>query len=347
LRTLPAILAADMNFPLPRRRFLKTAFCSSAALALNLRPRMVSAAEQPGDLHLLMIGDFGSGAPAQSAVAGGMKTYLERQRIKPEWLLLLGDNFYKNTKLGGGLSAARWKSGFENMYPASVFNCPCPAVLGNHDYHDTKEGEKMQLAYAKAGGTRWTMPAKWYRMELRDVATFLFIDTNLRSVSSKAEAGEADPDKKVKPSLTAAEEEAQWKWLRGQLATKRAPFTFVAGHHPVYSNGKHGGSKELVGKLAPMLQAAGVHFYLCGHDHDLQHLELAGQKTTFVLSGGGGARARELKNKTREMPFGTAVNGFSHLQINAQRAVVRHLDANGKQYHALEKTVDHAWKVVS
>ena len=293
-----------------------------------------------------MIGDFGSGGPAQSAVAGGMKTYLERQRIKPEWLLLLGDNFYKNSKLGGGLSAERWKSGFEEMYPASVFDCPCPTVLGNHDYHDTVDGQKMQLAYAAAGGTRWTLPAKWYRKELRDVATFLFLDTNLRSVSGKADPEDKSVDKKLKPSLTAEEEVAQWTWLREQLASKRAPFTIVVGHHPVYSNGVHGDSRELVEKLAPMLQTAGVQLYLCGHDHDLQHLELAGQKTSFVLSGGGGARARELKNTTRQMPFGTAVNGFSHLQINAQRAVVRHLDANGKQYHALEKSVDHAWKVL-
>ena len=335
-----------MNLTLPRRRFLQTVFCSSAALALNLRPRTLLAAPEPGDLHLLMIGDFGSGGPAQSAVAGGMKTYLERQRIKPEWLLLLGDNFYKNSKLGGGLSPERWKSGFEEMYPASVFDCPCPTVLGNHDYHDTVDGQKMQLAYAAAGGTRWTLPAKWYRKELRDVATFLFLDTNLRSVSGKADPEDKSVDKKLKPSLTAEEEVAQWTWLREQLASKRAPFTIVVGHHPVYSNGVHGDSRELVEKLAPMLQAAGVQLYLCGHDHDLQHLELAGQKTSFVLSGGGGARARELKNTTRQMPFGTAVNGFSHLQINAQRAVVRHLDANGKQYHALEKSVDHAWKVL-
>jgi hypothetical protein len=330
-----------MNPTLPRRRFLQTVFCSSAALALNLRPRSLLAAAEPGDRHLLMIGDFGSGGEPQAAVARGMARYAAQLGIKPEWLLLLGDNFYKNTKLGGGLSPARWLSGFEAMYPASAFAGPCPAVLGNHDYHDTKGGEAMQLAYAKAGGTRWTMPAKWYRMELGSVATFLFIDTNLRRVSGGVDP--KDPEKTLKASLTAEEEAAQWQWLREQLASKRAAFTVVAGHHPVYSNGSHGDSKELVEKLAPMLQRAGVQLYLCGHDHDLQHLELAGQSTSFVLSGGGGARVRELKNKDRAMPFGRPVHGFSHLQINAQRAVVRHIDANGKQIHAFAKSVDHAW----
>ncbi len=332
-----------MSFTLPRRRFLQTVFCSSAALALNLRPSSLFAAAEPGDLHLLMIGDFGSGEAPQTAVANSLRRYAEMLGARPEWLLLLGDNFYRNSKLGGGLSAARWQSGFEEMYPASSFPGACPAVLGNHDYHDTVGGQEMQLAYARAGGTRWTLPGKWYRLELRNVATFLFLDTNLRSVSGKADL--KDPTQKLKPSLTAEEEAAQWNWLAEQLASKRAPFTVVVGHHPVYSNGVHGDSKELVEKLAPMLQAAGVHLYLCGHDHDLQHLELEGLKTTFVLSGGGGARARELKNAARKMPFGTAVNGFSHLQINPQRALLRHLDANGKQIHAFTKNVDHTWSV--
>jgi hypothetical protein len=327
---------------LSRRRLLKTIFCSSAGLALNLRPQTLLAAER-SDLHLLMIGDFGSQQPSQTAVAKGMKAYVERLKFKPEMLLLLGDNFY--SKMEGGLRSPRWQTGFEDMYPASSFPGKCPAVLGNHDYHDNAGGEQVQLAYARQGGTRWTMPAKWYREDLGGLATFLFLDTNLRSVSGSSK----NKDGKVvkKNSLTADEETLQWAWLKEQLASKRGTYTIVAGHHPVYSNGSHGDTNELVEKLSPQFQAAGVHLYLCGHDHDLQHLELEGLKTSHVLSGGGGARVRELKNKDRKMPFGTPVYGFSHLQINPERMLLRHVDANGKQIHAFEKSVDHAMKIVS
>lgn len=328
-----------MSRNLTRRRLLKTVFCSSAALSLNLRSSIVQAAEGD-DTHLFMIGDFGSMEPPQEAVAKGMKGYIERLHLKPEWLLLLGDNFYK--PMPGGLKSERWKTGFEDMYPASTFPGLCPAVLGNHDYHDNLGGEKVQLAYAAQGGTRWTMPAKWYRKDLGQLATFLFLDTNVRSVSGSAKNKDGTTIKK--PCLTAEEETAQWSWLKGELARPRGTYTIVVGHHPVYSNGLHGDSKELVKTLAPQLQDAGVHLYLCGHDHDLQHLELEGLKTSFVLSGGGGARVRELPNKTRKMPFGTAVYGFSHLQINPQRLIVRHLDANAKQIHAFEKSVTYAWK---
>ena len=329
---------------LSRRRALKTLFCSSAALAMNVRPQQASAAEATGLAEFLMIGDFGSNQAPQWAVAKGMSKYVADHGIQPEALLLIGDNFY--SKMEGGLKSERWKTGFEDAYPKSVFDCPCPTVLGNHDYHDNAGGEKVQLAYAAQGGTRWHMPAKWYRMDLggKDkLVTFLFLDTNLRSISGKP--AEKDKVKKPRASLTEAEEQAQWAWLKEELAKPRAAFTVVVGHHPVYSNGSHGDSKELVKTLAPMMEAAGVHLYLCGHDHDLQHLQMEGSRTSYVLSGGGGARVRELKNKERKEPYGQPIYGFSRLSVHADKLVVQHVDANGKQLHRFEKGKDFSWKV--
>lgn len=328
-----------------RRRALKTVFCSSAALALNLKPGVVQAAEQ-GELNFMLIGDFGSNQPPQQAVANGMAAYVKKHALKPDALLLVGDNFY--SKMEGGLKSERWKTGFEDMYPSDVFPGPCPAVLGNHDYHDNAGGEKTQLGYAKQGGTRWTMPNKWYRMDFpsagNPLVTFLFIDTNLPAVSGGPNP--KDKEKKPKASLTPAEEQEQWTWLKGELAKPRAAFTVVMGHHPVYSNGSHGDTKALVAQLDPLLQENGVHLYLCGHDHDLQHLELEGRKTSHVLSGGGGARVRELKNKDRKEPYGMAVYGFTHLRVGRERMVVSHFDANGKGLHSFEKRTDFTWKAL-
>lgn len=325
-----------------RRRVLRTVFCSSAMLGLNVNRDAVLAADAKAadDLHWLMIGDFGSMEPAQSAVAGGMKAYAQTLGAKPQGLLLLGDNFYKKTDKWS-VKSGRWKTGFEDMYPKDAFDCPCPAVLGNHDYHDNIGGEQVQLAYAKQGGTRWLMPAKWYRHDT-PLITFLCLDTNLRSIS-----GGKQKDGTPKNSLTEAEEKEQMAWFKDELSKPRTtPWLIVVGHHPVYSNGSHGDSKELVSTCAPLMQAHGVHLYLCGHDHDLQHLELEGLKTSFVLSGGGGARVRELKNKDRKMPYGNAIYGFTHLQANKDRLVIRHFDANRNPVHAFEKRADYSFKVV-
>jgi len=306
---------------------------------LNLRPHQVLAEETAGkDRHFLVIGDYGSDEAPQTAVAQGMTHYARKLALKPDGLFLLGDNFYSQGL--DRVDSLRWRTGFEAMYPADVFPGACYAILGNHDYHDNKGGERAQLAYAKRGGTRWTMPHKWYRQEFGDLITLLALDTNLRSLS-----GTIHPKIKIpQASLSATEEAEQWAWLEAELAKPRGRFTVVAGHHPVYSNGMHGDSKELVEKLAPMLQRHGVHLYLCGHDHDLQHLEFEGQKTSFVISGGGGARIREAKNLERKTPYFNAVYGFSHLQANADRLLLRHLDANGNQIHSLEKKPDFSWK---
>ena len=322
-----------------RRRVLRTLFCSSAALALNVHRQLLSAAEaatEPGDRHWLMIGDFGSQLPAQTAVAGAMKTYLARLGIRPEALLLLGDNFYK--EMPGGLESPRWRTGFEDMYPADAFPGPCPAILGNHDYGDNPNGDRIQLDYAQKKGTRWTMPHKWYRMDFpvaRPLVTFLFLDTNTPAVRGV----DKDPGKS-RAALSPEEAAAQWAWLDAEFAKPdRAPWTIVAGHHPVYSNGHHGDTKDIVEKLAPRLQRHRVPLYLCGHDHDQQHLELEGTATSFVLSGCGGARVRPME-RTDRGPYANPVYGFTHLQVSSRRLLLRHIDANGNQLHAFSKTPD-------
>src|SRR3954470_20933580 len=111
----PSVPSTPENWS--RRRVLRTVFCSSAMLGLNVN-RSASAAGPvaAGDQHWLMIGDFGSQEPAQSAVAGGMKAYVPTLGGKLSGLLLLGDNFYKKTE-GWSPTSARWKTGFEEMYP--------------------------------------------------------------------------------------------------------------------------------------------------------------------------------------------------------------------------------------
>ena len=327
--------------PLHRRQFLQRSFAFSAAVALGV-DAVRSFASNPAKEHaaaaddtmFLAIGDFGSNNKEQRAVASAMRKHLEDIERKPSGLLLVGDNFYG--KMTGGVKSDRWRTGFELMYDAATFPGPCWAVLGNHDYNDNKGGELTQLAYAEANpGTRWTMPAKWYRVDyptVNPVVTMLFLDSNVGSlVSIDQKTGE------VKPSSKAKEATAQLKWFKEELAKPRAAFTMVVAHHPLYSNGNHGDSKSLVAAWDGLLREHKVPFYLCGHDHDMQHLEFEGHPTSFLLSGGGGARTRTLK-KTDRGPFGQPIYGFTQFQFSAERAIVQHIDANRKLLHRFSKT---------
>ena len=324
-----------------RRRAIKTLFCSSAAMALNLRGGTAFSEVQPkGGLNLLAIGDFGTGSTDQKSVAQAMQTFVTKNQFTPDALLMIGDNFYGPVKEGFTADSKRWKSDIEDMYPAPAFPGPLYPVLGNHDYHDNEGGEKAQLDYAKKPGGRWTLPSKWYRKDLggtEPLLTMICLDSNLPAVSG---TGKDKKTGKPRRSLTAEESAAQIDWLKAELATPRAAFTLVMGHHPLYSNGDHGDTPALVTAWEPLFQQHQVHAYLCGHDHDLQHLELEGKFTSHVLSGGGGAKTRKLEQVGRTMPYGKDVHGFTHIRVQSDALIFAHHAVDGSVLHQFTKRRD-------
>lgn len=321
-----------------RRRALKTLFCSSVALSLNLRHQ--AHADLAADAtHLLAIGDFGTGGQDQRTVAAAMRSFVEKENISPAGMWFIGDNMYGPTKGGFSADCFRWKEEIEDMYPATVFPGPQWAVLGNHDYHDNDKGEEAQLAYSKKPGVRWHMPNKWYRVDLggaKPLVTFLALDTNFPKISGgiKKKTG------KVMTHMGEEAEAAQLEWLKAELAKPRAPFTVVVGHHPLYSNGSHRDTKLLIEQWGDLFQQHKVHAYLCGHDHDMQHLELEGKFTSFILSGGGGARIRKLVNAVRKIPYGKDIHGFTHIQIQPDSLTFTHRGVDGSVLHRFAKKQD-------
>jgi hypothetical protein len=331
-------MISDSNFS--RRRAIKTLFYSSAVMALNLRGGAALGEVKKGGLNFLAIGDFGTGSTDQKSVAQAMQTFVVKSHIKPEALLLIGDNFYGPVKGGFSAESKRWKSDIEEMYPVSVFPGPLYPVLGNHDYHDNEGGETAQLAYAKKLGGRWTLPAKWYRLDLggvKPLLTLICLDSNLPTVSG---TGKNKRTGKPRASLTANEAAEQLEWLKAELAKPRAPFTLVMGHHPLYSNGDHGDTKALLKDWEPLFEEHQVHAYLCGHDHDLQHLEMDGKFTSHILSGGGGARTRKLENPKRTMPYGKDIHGFTHIHVDAEGLTFTHHGVDGGVLHQFTKRRD-------
>lgn len=313
--------------PSSRRRFLRQTFAFSA-LSSAAWPSHSTAAPSADAQHFLAIGDWGSegSLDRQRSVARAMQDYTGQHGLRTDALLLLGDNFYGPFE--GGVNSPRWRRQFEDMYPRAAFDCPCYAMLGNHDYHEEPVSKPDdQLAYAAKGGTRWTMPAKWYRFDI-PLATFLVLDSNYR----KPEKG--------KGGLSEEEKATQMAWLKAELARPRAtPFLIVLAHHPLYSNGKHGDSSTLIKAWEPLFRQHGVHLYLCGHDHDMQHLELDSHPTSFVISGAGGTSLTDIEQDTKKRgPFAQKVQGFTHLEITPQALTMRHVSTDGKVLHAFSKT---------
>lgn len=325
--------AMNHGFSQKRRHFLLTlGFSAAALLAQGTLPRAWAQATRQNE-HLFLFGDWGAiDAEPQQHVSATMASYARQQRIQPAALVLLGDNFYG--RLDEGIQSPRWETQFEQMYPKADFPGPCYALLGNHDYNVEPAGKaEAQLGYAMAHpGTRWTMPAKWYRFDFPKVnpmVTFIMLDSNYQKPTLE------------KLSLTAEERSAQAEWLRAELAKPRtAPFLVVCGHHPLYSNA--GDSKALLTEWDGLFREHQVHAYFCGHIHDLEHLEFAGHPTSFVVSGGGGTTLRKTQDEksTAKNEFSQGIHGFTHLEMNPDQLIIRHLGVNGVQIHAFSKHRD-------
>jgi tartrate-resistant acid phosphatase type 5 len=334
------------NDPFTRRRFLRQSFAFSALASLGSLPSLAAPAKSSkGSSHLLAIGDWGyENATAQALVAKGMTDYARQHSLNTEALLFLGDNWYG--PLPGGVDSDRWRVQFEEAYPASVFNCPAYAIPGNHDYQTMPESKvAAELAYAKKGGTRWTMPSLWYRIELpakNPVLTLIALDSNMPFADGTFVHGQDI-------TLTEAQRVEQLAWLEAELKKPlRTPFLGVMGHHPVYSNGPHGDHKVLVRDWDPLLRKYNVHLYMGGHDHDLQHLEFEGHPTSFFLSGGGGADLYDLKiQPAARGPMAQKVYGFSHIELTKDAIHLRHLDQNGQTVHAFTKKPNHTIQVLT
>ena len=326
-----------------RRAFLRQSITFSAIATLG--SLLSWGAFLPADseaAELLMVGDWGydEDEAAQARVASGMRSYVQQNGLHTQALLMLGDNWYG--KLEGGPRSSRWKTQFEDRYTTDAFPCPAYAVLGNHDYQRWPESKvDAELEYARVGGTsagktRWTMPSRWYRFEfpVKDpFITFIALDSNMPRADGSTTHGRDF-------TLTPQQQAEQLTWLEGELKRPRTTaFLVVMAHHPVYSDGPHGDHSVLVRDWDPLFRRYGVHIYLAGHDHDMQHLEFEGHPTSHVLSGGGGADLYDLKvNPTQRGPYAQKVYGFSHLSVSGKQLTLRHLDSDGRTLHAFTKT---------
>ena len=326
---------------LSRRTLLKQSFGFSAAMLASQAP-LSAALRRPtlGASHFTMIGDWGKpgNMKMQKSVAKGMTDYLTKRRIKPDAMFLMGDNFYG--KMEGGVECSRFKTQFSEVYPAKVFPGPCYAILGNHEYDDQPKQVKIeaQIGYAEyKPNTRWSMPAKWYRLDLgpekNPLMTVLCLDSNFSN---------------RRDQLTSDERKEQLAWLKTELEKPRTtPWLVVNGHHPLYSCGHYGDFPEQIAEWEELFKKHKVHFYFCGHEHDLQHLEFEGHPTSFVISGGGGAPIRMPDEEPERGPFVEGVLGFTHLEVTPEKFLVSHVDQNGEILHSFEKSPDGTSKVLN
>jgi tartrate-resistant acid phosphatase type 5 len=82
--------------------------------------------------------------------------------------------------------------------------------------------------------------------------------------------------------------------------------------------------------LLPILRGR-VNLYMCGHDHDLQHIA-AEDGVNFVLAGGGGAATRPVTPGPKSL-FAASKNGFAVMEATRAAITVTFFDQGLKVLH--------------
>jgi len=127
-------------------------------------------------------------------------------------------------------------------------------VLGNHERNSDNYFKIFNLPNNK----------KWYKIDFKNISFFV-LDSN------------SDLGKKSK----------QYLWLEEKLKKNKSDFKILIFHHPLFSVGRHGGSKYLQDNLNLLINQYNIDIVFSGHDHAYERFFK--NNTHYVVTGGGGA----------------------------------------------------------
>jgi tartrate-resistant acid phosphatase type 5 len=280
----------------------------------------------PAEVNLLSMGDWGTNGAEQRLIAQAMVAYVRQSGLSFDGMLLVGDNFYM--KLPGGAKDPMWQSAFEQMYNPQQLNFPFFAILGNHDYDGGKDAVELEYAQLHPD-SRWKLPARWYRIDIpkdHPLVTVLMLDSN-------------------KDALGSDRWQQQKTWLDSELAKPRGLWTMCCAHHPLFSNGGHGDNVILQNDWGRLFVKYNVDFYVCGHDHDLEQLEIPRWYTSFVIVGGGGAETTPMRHDDRG-PMSRHTHGFGHFDVTPTTVTVRYINDQGNTIHEFTRDKSGQIKVL-
>jgi len=335
-----------MNSPLftssmTRREALRrTVLFSTGLLAAGSLPRARAVPldtdfSGPG-LHLLAFGDYGSKNESQRLVAQQMARFARKLNQPLDAVLALGDSFY------GKMTPEHFERDFEKMYDAEALPCPFHACIGNHDYEYAVYGRdpeprkyEMELEYARENpSSRWKMPAKWYALELPSPTAPLL---KLIVLDSNMQEGALTPQEKLD----------QKRFLEAELAkgTKSTWLGLVWHHPPFTETTKRKDNASLLRTIDEALKNHPFAFCIAGHDHNLQHLQVEGYSTSFIVSGAGGADRYDVTESPRG--FSRKDLGFNHLHISPKRIKVQFINAEGECLHAFRRRLNGQVEIVA
>ena len=316
---------------LQRRTFLKLPLLAAGTSGV-LNKGLAAAGEQlkpktdlPALLRFGVIGDSGSGRPAQLRVAEQMKS-LHRVRQNDPWrfVLTMGDNVYENGE------SKYFESKFVDVYRELLdAGVPFRSTLGNHDIRHKDGKEQLQEeAFGYIGGQdEYEFSAG---PDLRDgthLARFICLNS-----TRWVEAIEKREQKAVAGLLDR---------LRERMAdSDRYRWNIIYFHHPIYSFVKegfilprgHGSNPHLQRVLEPEI-VDHVDLVLSGHEHFYQKIRPE-KGVHHLISGAAGKRRKGVRTDHPNVESASLDYHFMDLSLTAESLHFQAIDDDGLLIHS-------------
>jgi predicted phosphodiesterase len=269
-------------------------------------PIVPLAAEQVASAQLRLAVAGDVGHPSAALEVTVAGMTAEHARRHFDALVLLGDNIYPD-----GDPERAGEAVLEPLAPILTRGVDLVAVLGNHDV-DRGRGDEV--------ASRLGMPARWYERRFGPLQLIALDSTRV-----------ADRD--------------QRRWIDRTLADSDAAFRVVALHHPPYSAGWHGSSRDVRRAFERAFVGHGVDLVLAGHKHDFQRSKPI-DGTVYVVSGA--ATHLRATGRRRFTAAAHARHHFLDLWVIDHQIVIQPIGHDGQPFdqallpmrHAPAATVD-------
>jgi hypothetical protein len=204
--------------------------------------------------RFVVIGDSGTGSPAQAAVRDRFST------LSFDFLLHAGDIAYTHGTLD------QFEQFYFGMYEGLLKNIASFPVPGNHEYYTDNAAPFVEVFELPDNGVDGARD-RWFSFDWGNVH---FVGLDTERVATE-----------------------QVEWLERDLTNNQQPWVVAYLHRPPFSSGHHGGAENVRDAFAPVFERHRVPLVLSGHEHNYERtVPING--VTYVVTGGGGRGLRSV-----------------------------------------------------
>ena len=317
------------------------------------------------ETNIYLIGDAGSITNNQQTKVLHALDQNIQNATKNDVLLFLGDNIYPKGFDEKNPDAAA-KSLDPQLELAKKFKGKVIFIPGNHDWYSGVDGLKRQEKYiVDALGKNSFLPEKGCPIAQYEISK----DLILLIVDSEWYLTDWDKHSKINDNCEINTRDKFWAELKSVINKNQNKTMVFAIHHPLKSNGSHGGQyafsilktplnvlrnasgvspadsnfplyREFSNRVTTLLQEyKNSSIIVSGHDHNLQYLEY--QNIPQIISGSG-SKVKAVKHFNNDKTFGYAGVGFAVLHLSTHQQSVSFYNENNQEirHQIIRKEID-------